>query len=341
MTVIQRLSAALQDRYTIERELGRGGMATVFLARDLKHGRSVAIKVMDPQVGSALGSDRFLLEIRTAARLNHPNILSVFDSGEADGLLYYVMPRVEGESLRGRLDRDGPLPIADALRIACQVADALECAHQHHVVHRDIKPENILFANPSHAYVTDFGIVKALQDTAAARLTNTGAIVGSPYYLSPEQATADELVDGRSDIYSLGCVLYEMLSGRPPFAAGNSAALLAGHLAVEPRPLRELRAGVPAAVESIVARALSKSPQDRQQSADALKADLEDAIGSETRGASDPKAPPRAPKRADPSGGSRHHRGGWPFRAQLVPVAVRGPGQRGRSAADPDPVDVR
>jgi serine/threonine protein kinase len=267
MTLVNRLAAALQDRYAIERELGRGGMATVYLARDLKHGRTVAIKVMDPHLGPVLGGERFVLEIRTAAQLNHPHILPVFDSGDADGLLYYVMPRVEGGSLRDRLGRGPPLSLVEATRIACQVADALGNAHSHGIIHRDIKPENILFANPGHTYVTDFGIAKALSGTSAMRLTRTGTIVGSPYYLSPEQASGTNEVDGRSDIYSLACILYEMLAGRPPFDSGNAMALLAGHLVGEPPSLRATRPDVPQPLERLVAAGLSKKPEDRPQTA--------------------------------------------------------------------------
>ena len=202
------LAEVLRDRYTVERELGRGGMAIVFLARDHRHDRLVALKALRPELAHALGPERFLREIQIAARLQHPNILPLHDSGEANGLLYYVMPYVEGESLRARLEREGQLPIEDALDIACQVADALAYAHSHDVVHRDIKPENILLSG-GHALVADFGIARAITAAGGERLTETGLAVGTPAYMSPEQAAADARVDARSDIYSLGCVIYE------------------------------------------------------------------------------------------------------------------------------------
>jgi tRNA A-37 threonylcarbamoyl transferase component Bud32/tetratricopeptide (TPR) repeat protein len=219
MTLLNRLAAALKDRYTIERELGRGGMATVYLARDHKHGRNVAIKVMDPKLRVTVGAERFLTEIRTAARLNHPHILPVFDSGEVDGLLYYVIPYVEGESLRDRMSKD-TLTAEDAVRFACQVADALAYAHERGIIHRDIKPDNILFANPGHAYVADFGLAKELFGVASDRLTQTGIVMGTVRYMSPEQAAGKE-VDARSDVYSLGRVLQEMLEGERPADSGE------------------------------------------------------------------------------------------------------------------------
>src|SRR5881398_3244428 len=213
---LARLQAALADRYTIERELGRGGMATVYLAQDRKHHRQVGIKVLKPELAAALGPERFLREIETAARLNHPHILPLHDSGEATGLLYYVMPYVEGETLRNRLDRAGQLPVAEAVQIVREVADALSHAHSHDVVHRDIKPENILL-EAGHAVVADFGIARAITAAGGEQLTATGLAVGTPAYMSPEQAAGDSVLDGRSDVYALGCVLYEMLAGEPPF----------------------------------------------------------------------------------------------------------------------------
>src|SRR5437016_7750729 len=215
--LLARLQAALADRYTIERELGRGGMATVYLAQDRKHHRQVAIKVLKPELAAALGPERFLREIDTAARLNHPYILPLHDSGEAEGFLYYVMPYIEGESLRDRLKREGQLPLDDALRIALEVASALSHAHSHDVVHRDIKPENILLSG-GEAVVADFGIARAITQAAGTRLTGTGVPVGTPGYMSPEQATGGARLDGRSDVDSRACVLYEMLAGEPPFA---------------------------------------------------------------------------------------------------------------------------
>jgi serine/threonine protein kinase len=214
--LVQRLQQALGDAYHIERELGAGGMATVFLARDLRHDRPVALKVLYPELAATLGPERFLKEIRLTAGLQHPHILPLHDSGEAEGLLWYTMPYVEGESLRDRLRREHQLPIELALGIACEVADALDCAHGAGVIHRDIKPDNILLTK-RHALVADFGVARALTAAGTERLTETGLAVGTPAYMSPEQAAGEEALDARSDIYSLGCVLYEMLAGQPPF----------------------------------------------------------------------------------------------------------------------------
>ncbi len=257
----QRLSFVLADRYRIERPLGRGGMATVFLAEDLKHHRRVAIKVLDPEVAAAIGPERFLREIETVAKLTHPHILPLHDSGVADGLLFYVMPFVEGESLRERLAREKQLPLDDALRIAREVADALSYAHSHGVVHRDIKPENILLEE-AHAVVADFGIARAVA-AGAEKLTATGIAMGTPAYMSPEQAAGSRDLDGRSDLYSLGCVLYEMLAGQPPFTGPTAESLAHQHLNVTPRPVTELRPAVPAPVAAALQRALAKTPADR------------------------------------------------------------------------------
>jgi len=237
-------------------------MATVHLARDVRHGRRVAVKVLSPELGAALGAERFLAEIRVTANLQHPNIVPLFDSGEAEGLLFYVMPYVEGESLRDRLTRDHKLPLEDALRIAAEVADALAYAHSFGVVHRDIKPENILLSS-GHAFVTDFGIARAVSAAGAARPTEVGLAVGTPAYMSPEQASADPQVDGRSDQYSLACVLYEMLAGEPPFTAPTAQAMLARRF-TDPLPsLRASRDTVPDGVEAAVRRALALTPADR------------------------------------------------------------------------------
>src|SRR5438477_1236648 len=223
---LARLQAALAGRYTIERELGRGGMATVYLAQDRKHHRQVAIKVLKPELAAALGPERFLREIDTAARLTHPHILPLHDSGEAAGLLYYVMPYVEGETLRDRLEREGQLPLEEAVRITREVASALSYAHSHDVVHRDIKPENILLSG-GEAVVADFGIARAITAAARGQLTETGIAIGTPGYMSPEQGAASARVDERSDIYSLGCVLYEMLAGEPPYTGVNARSVIA------------------------------------------------------------------------------------------------------------------
>jgi eukaryotic-like serine/threonine-protein kinase len=271
---LARLQAALAGRYTIERVLGRGGMATVYLAEDVKHGRPVALKVFHPDLAAALGPGRFLREIDIAARLAHPHILPLHDSGEADGLLYYVMPYVEGESLRNRLAREGQLPIDQALQIAREVADALGYAHSHDVVHRDIKPENILI-EAGHAVVADFGIARAITAVAGDRLTGTGIAVGTPAYMSPEQGSAEARIDGRSDIYALGCVLYEMLAGEPPFT-GPSAQVVAAKHVQQPIPsIRVIRPSVPAEIDGSIRTALAKVPADRHATAAQFGAALE------------------------------------------------------------------
>jgi len=264
--LLARLQPALADRYTIERELGRGGMATVYLAQDLKHRRRVAIKVLKPELAAALGPERFLQEIEIAAGLTHPHILPLYDSGEATGLLYYVMPYVEGETLRNRLDRAGQLPVAEAVQITREVADALSYAHRHDVVHRDIKPENILL-EAGHAVVSDFGIARAITAAGEEKLTGTGIAVGTPAYMSPEQAAASARVDERSDIYSLGCVLYEMLADEPPFTGPSAESIVRQHLAAAPPRVSAMRAAVPPAIEEAIVRALAKTPADRFASA--------------------------------------------------------------------------
>ena len=248
-----RLSAALEGRYRIERELGAGGMATVYLAHDLRHGREVAIKVLRPDLAQSLGRDRFVQEIRLAARLTHPHILPLYDSGEADGLLYFVMPVMRGQTLRDRLLQERMLPVGDAVRIASEVSDALDYAHRHDVVHRDIKPENILL-HEGHAVVADFGIGKALaaasepavaaEDTVA--FTQVGVTIGTPAYMSPEQASGDA-VDGRSDLFALGCVLYEMLTGEAAFTGPSMQAVIARRFIASPPPVTDARPEVPAA----------------------------------------------------------------------------------------------
>ena len=266
---LDRLTKALADRFIVERELGRGGMATVYLALDRRYEQRVAIKVLDPQLAASLGADRFLREIRLTAQLNHPHILPLLDSGDADGLLYYVMPYVAGESLRDRLKREKQLPLADALRITSEVADALDHAHRHGVVHRDVKPDNVLLGE-GHAVVADFGVAGALSAAADDKLTATGMAVGTPEYMSPEQIGDHGAVDGRSDIYAVGCMLYEMLAGQPPFTGVSAESVVRQHLAAEPRPLDTVRAGVPESVVAVVQRALAKVPADRFASANEL-----------------------------------------------------------------------
>ncbi|HTI05845.1 MAG TPA: serine/threonine-protein kinase [Gemmatimonadales bacterium] len=258
------LNAALVDRYVVDRELGRGGMALVYLARDVKHERFVALKTLRPEIAIALGRERFLREIKLAARLQHPNILPVYDSGDAGGTLYYVMPYVEGESLRDRLEREPQLPVDDALQIAREVADALSYAHDHDVVHRDIKPENIMLSG-GHAIVTDFGIARAVSAAGGDKLTQTGLAIGTPAYMPPEQASGSGQVDRRSDIYSLACVLYETLAGQPPFTGPTAQAIMARHsLDAVPR-LKIVRDAIPDDLEVVIERALEKVPADRYQ----------------------------------------------------------------------------
>lgn len=289
----QRLQDALADRYRIERELGRGGMARVYLAEDLKHHRRVAIKVLDPEVAAAIGPERFLREIETVAQLTHPHILPLHDSGVADGLLFYVMPYVEGESLRDRLIREKQLPIDDALRIAREVADALSYAHSHGVVHRDVKPENILLES-GHAVVADFGIARAVAVAGGATLTGTGIAVGTPAYMSPEQASGSPDLDGRSDLYSLGCMLYEMLAGQPPFTGPTVESLMHQHLNVTPRRVTDLRPSVDRVTCDILARTLAKTPPDRFATAADFARALENAIPP-VLGATKARAPGQAP----------------------------------------------
>jgi serine/threonine-protein kinase len=283
---LDRLASALSDRYRIERELGAGGMATVYLAHDLRHDRPVAIKVLHPELGAALGGERFLSEIKTTAKLQHPHILPLLDSGEAGGLLFYVMPYVSGETLRARLERETQLPIADAVRIARETADALNAAHALGIVHRDIKPENILLQG-GHALVADFGIALAVQHAGGQRMTQTGLSLGTPQYMSPEQAMGEKNVDARADVYALGAVTYEMLTGEPPFTGSTVQAIVAKLMTDPPRPLTELRKSVPPNVEAAVLAALEKLPADRIASAAEFAAALgSDAPFRSTRGTS-------------------------------------------------------
>jgi hypothetical protein len=295
--VLERLKSALANRYLIERELGSGGMATVYLARDLKHDRPVALKVLRPELVAVLGAERFLAEIRITAKLDHPHILTLIDSGEAAGLLYYVLPYVQGESLRARLEREKQLGIEEALRITRQVASALDYAHRHGVIHRDIKPENVLLFE-NEAMLADFGIALAVREAGGNRLTESGLSLGTPQYMSPEQATGDRTLDARSDVYSLGAVLYEMLAGEPPVTGPTVQAVIAKLLTERPVRLRSVRDAVPERLEAAVAKALAKVPADRFASAAAFAAALEAAEA----------APAETPRR-----------GRW-----LVPAAVVG-----------------
>ncbi|MBK8007002.1 MAG: serine/threonine-protein kinase [Gemmatimonadetes bacterium] len=289
-----RLATALADRYRIERQLGAGGMATVYLAIDLKHDREVALKVLRPELGAVLGDERFLAEIKITAKLDHPHILTLIDSGVAEGYLYYVLPLVRGESLRDKLNRDKQLGVEEAVTLTKQVAGALDYAHRHGVVHRDIKPENILIQE-GEAMLTDFGIALAVSEAGGDRLTETGLSLGTPQYMSPEQATGDRLLSARSDVYSLGAVLYEMLAGEPPVTGPTSQAMIAKLMTEKPVSLRVVRPSTPEAIDLAVQKALDKTPADRFASA----GDFARALDLKTVTATQPAAPERrsgAPK---------------------------------------------
>ncbi|HVA57276.1 MAG TPA: serine/threonine-protein kinase, partial [Gemmatimonadaceae bacterium] len=266
-------------------------MATVYLAEDLKHDRKVALKVLRPELAAVIGAERFLSEIKTTANLQHPHILALFDSGEAGGFVYYVMPYVEGESLRDRLDREKQLPVDDAVRIASEVADALEYAHGHGIIHRDIKPENVLL-HGGHALVADFGIALAVsRSDGATRMTETGMSLGTPTYMSPEQAMGEKEISARSDVYALGAMLYEMLVGDPPFTGSTAQAIVAKVLTAAPASITEQRHTVPPYVDGAVLRALEKLPADRFASAAQFAAALADTSGASVRNATGRRAP--------------------------------------------------
>ena len=328
------LPQLLAGRYRVGRELGRGGMASVYLARDEKHGRDVAIKVIRPDLSASLGHERFLREIEIAARLRHANIVPLFDSGEVDGSLFFVMPYEEGQSLRERLRETGALPIADALNVMRDVARALCYAHEHGVVHRDIKPDNVMLSGGA-AVVTDFGIAKAVSAalTAApdATLTQAGTVIGTPPYMAPEQATGDAGVDHRADLYAFGCLGYELFAGRPPFQAESSHLLITAHLITPPRPVAELRPDVPSAVAELLSRCLEKAPADRPQSARELLPIL-DGIPNSGVSAPSPK------QKVEPRPSSRWRL--WPAAAALGAVAAIGAYLATRSMAAADPVTV-
>ena len=262
MDALLQLKEALSERYDIKREIGAGGMATVYLAQDLRHDRPVALKLLNPELGAVLGAERFLAEIKVTANLQHPNLLPLFDSGAAEGLLYYVMPFVDGETLRGRLSRERQLPVEEAVRMTVAIANALDYAHSHGVIHRDLKPENILL-QAGQPVIADFGIALAVKNAGGNRITQTGLSLGTPQYMSPEQATGDRVIDGRADIYSLGAVAYEMLTGEPPHTGSTSQAIIARMLTEKPRPMRVTRSAIPEHVELAVQHALEKLPADR------------------------------------------------------------------------------
>src|SRR5438094_165319 len=284
--LLEGLQGALAGRYRFEREVGRGGMATVYLAQDLKHRRPVAVKVLHPQLTANVGADRFLREIEIAASLNHPHILTLIDSGSADGLLYYVMPFVEGESLRGRLAREGRLPVGEAVELTRKVAGAHAYAHSRGVFHRDVKPENVML-HEGEPMVTDFGIAKALSGGTEA-LTQTGMSLGTPAYMSPEQASGEHEIDGRSDIYSLGCVLYEMLAGEPPFTGPTVQAIIVRRFTEPARSVRAVRPEVPEPVDRALLRALARAPEERFAAA----AQLAQALASATEVRTPPDGAP-------------------------------------------------
>jgi serine/threonine-protein kinase len=267
------LGTALAGRYLIEEHLGKGGMATVYRARDLKHDRYVALKVLNPELGAMLGAERFLAEIKVTATLQHPNLLTLFDSGEANGLLYYVMPLLDGETLRARLKREQQLAVDDAVRIAIGIANALAYAHARGVIHRDLKPENIILQH-GQPIVVDFGIALALRMASGTRMTQTGMSIGTPQYMSPEQAAGEREIDERADIYALGTVLFEMLAGEVPHAGPTSQAVIAKVMTMEARTITSVRPSVPASVAEAIRCALSRAPDDRFATADALVAAL-------------------------------------------------------------------
>ncbi len=315
---------SLTGRYEIEREIGRGGMATVYLARDVRHARRVALKVLNPDLGAVLGAERFLAEIRVTANLQHPNLLPLFDSGEVDGHLFYVMPYVQGESLRHRLEREKQLPVAEAVRIGVAVADALDYAHRHGVIHRDLKPENILL-HEGQPLVADFGIALAISNAGGERVTQTGLSLGTPQYMSPEQAAGDRAVDGRSDIYSLGAVLYEALAGEPPHMGGTVQAIVAKVLTETPPSVRVRRPTVSEHVAGAIARALEKVPADRWDTGHELAAALQSGpalLPSGVITAASPAAEKPAHGAAGAAVGRRPSRRTWILGAASVAIVA-------------------
>ena len=341
---LERLKAALADTYAVERELGAGGMATVYLARDLKHDRLVAVKVLRPELAASLGHDRFLREIRITAKLTHPHILPLYDSGDADGFLYYVMPYVEGESLADMIHREQQLSLHDAVRITREAASALAYAHSYGLVHRDIKPANIMLSG-GHAVVADFGIARAVTEAGGEKITQTGLAVGTPTYMSPEQAAGDERLDGRSDIYSLGCVLYEMLVGQPPFTGPNAQSIIARHAMDQVTSPAIMRQSIPAELEEIIFLALEKAPADRYRTANEFEEALNmlDSGTVPMRRASRAMSSPTLQRR----GRRKSRRGAWIAASAVVVVGVAlagwqlWPAGSGHSAATgPDPRSI-
>ena len=295
-----QLAEALAGRYTLDRQLGRGGMATVFLAQDLKHDRPVALKVLHAELATALGPERFQREIRLAARLQHPHILTVLDSGETAGQLWFTMPFVEGESLRDRLNRERQLPVDDAIRIVREAAQGLEYAHQHGVIHRDIKPENILLTGDGSTLVADFGIARAIRGDGE-QLTQTGMAIGTPAYMSPEQATGERGLDARSDVYALGCVLYELLAGEAPFTGPTAQAVLMRAMTETPRSIHANRAAVSPALDATIARAMARTPADRFGSMTEFARALESNQRSARRTGEQPVSSPAVTQASPPA----------------------------------------
>ena len=310
--LLGRLQSALADRYRLDREAGAGGMATVYLAQDIRHGRPVAVKVLRPELAAVIGAERFLAEIKLTANLQHPHILPLFDSGEADGYLFYVMPYVEGETLRDRLTREKQLPVADAIRITTEVASALDYAHRHGVIHRDIKPENILL-HDGQALVADFGIALAASKAGGSRMTETGMSLGTPHYMSPEQAMGEREITARSDVYALGAVLYEMLSGDPPFTGSTAQAVVARVVTESPRSLTTQRHTIPRNIEAAVMTALEKLPADRFATAAEFAEALRDksySTGATTAAVAAVAGGGGGCRPCGPAGGGGHDRGG-------------------------------
>ncbi len=315
----ERLEAALAGRYRIERKLGEGGMASVYLAEDLKHERKVALKILRPELAAVLGAERFLSEIKTTANLQHPHILPLFDSGSAEGYLYYVMPYIDGETLRDKLDREKQLGVDESVRIARDVADALDYAHRHGVIHRDIKPGNVLL-HDGRPVVADFGIALAVSAAGGGRMTETGLSLGTPHYMSPEQASADRDLSARSDVYSLGCVLYEMIAGQPPHTGPSAQSILVRILTETPRQLTTLRHTVPPHVASAVAKAIEKLPADRFESAKAFRDALEDsAFRHEVRAVAEATG---AATRSPPAAAEGRLSGSWVHAAATALLAA-------------------
>jgi serine/threonine protein kinase len=313
----QRLKAALTGRYELERELGAGGMATVYLAQDPKHHRKVAVKVLRAELAGALGPDRFNREIEIAAQLQHPHIVAVYDSGEADGFLYYVMPLVEGESLRARLKREGPLPVHEAIRILREVVDALAYAHQHGVVHRDIKPDNVMLSG-RHAAVTDFGVAKAVSAAGSETLTTVGVSLGTPTYMAPEQAVGEADIDSRVDIYALGAVAYELLTGAPPFERANAQAMLSAHVLEKPVDIDVKRPGLPPGLSTLIMRCLEKDRAARWKNAEEMLPLLE-ALATPSGGITPTDTRPLRTTKANKKG-----RRAWIVAAAVVTLLLLG-----------------